>query len=183
MKSYPIGKILAKDETQTATIRHKHIVILLFISSFLALTAFCILTFYMEGRLRPTRPKTAQTETPVHWELERLYYDGDNHYYTIDGWAFIPQEEISSYDCHILLQNSQTKEFVQLPGIQVPRKDLTERFPELFDSAQAMTESGFRSVFDCDKLKGPFEQYTIFIQYRNNGHDILINTQRRLDQF
>ena len=173
-----------KDKIRAITrFQPKYTAILLMTAGFLLLSAFCFLLFLTEGRIRPTGPGTALTETPVRWEVERLYYDENNHYYTIDGWAFIPDEEITSYNCHILLQHSETKEFFQLPSMQVQTENLTERFPEFSDSAQAMENGGFHSVFQRDKLDGDLEQYTIFIQYRNNGHDILIDTQRRLNDF
>lgn len=183
MTKYHPQRKLIKENIRAVASQPKYAVVILLAAGFLLLSAFCYLLFLAEGRICPARPGTAQEETPVCWELERLYYDEKTHYYTVDGWAFIPDEDIFSYNCHILLQDSETEEFLQLPSMQVQTENLSERFPELSGSAQAMENGGFHSVFRRSKLDGALGQYTIFIQYQNNGHDILIDTNRRLDEF
>lgn len=163
--------------------RRQKTVLLLFGTGVLLLLLFCCFLYRMEGRLRPAVPGGTESDSVVYWEVERLYYDEDTHYYTIEGWAFVPAEEIDTYACQILLQNEQTGQLVELPGIMVDRSDLETRMPECEDSFQAMEHCGFRSIFSRDKLPGGLEQYVIYLEYQNNGHDILINTQRRLNQF
>ena len=156
----------------------------LFLSAgMLALLLFCGFLFVSEGRIRTTDPGSAGTGDEVMWEIESLYYDEESHYYTIKGWALSPDEGIETYECHLLLQYTETGAFVQLPGMMTSREDLQERFPELEGSYEAMKSCGFQSVFQRDMLEGELDQYVICIWYQNNGQDILINTKRTLSQF
>lgn len=111
----------------------------------------------------------------VKYCIDSQKYDKNTDFITINGWAFVEGDTIKTYECHVVLKDNTTNEYIKLPTKLVTRQDVTAAFK---DSKAEFNydKSGFEAKLKLDELKNPLENYEVYLDYSNNNANKLVKT-------
>lgn len=131
----------------------------------LFMVGFCLLVFRGYHRVEEITAPANTEDIALVCNIDSVTV-GD--YITISGTAFIPDEKISSYDCRIVLQNVGTRKLYSVK---------TQMTSKVFEGPVADSEKkGFTARVKASEVGVPGTSYTVYLLYRNNGHNIFYNT-------
>lgn len=101
--------------------------------------------------------------------------ENNNNIITIKGWIFKEGSSIDRYNCHVVLRDIDSDEYILVPTKLVSRHDVTEVFNK--DNLDLNYDnSGFEAKINIEKLNKSLENYQICFKYNNNDDNELINT-------
>lgn len=147
----------------------------------ISLIRICLLAAFVASLLATILLKLDFEAFPVV-ETDHMEQPGDSVLYNIDvtgisrgtvyvsGWATMTDEDINTVNCWVLLRDTSTGISRKMKTESVYREGIAEAL----GTEKRIENCGFNGYVDAGKLDG--EEYQVLICYRNNDHNILIET-------
>jgi hypothetical protein len=151
-----------------------------FIVGFVLLIGFCFLLFFSISRVHsyvPDMDRHTDRDVKFHIDEIAIHRSAGVGHLSIQGWSFIPEENLLINNTCILLRNRITGEYLKLPTMVMLRPDITEEFNE--DELEPLfiyNHSGWHSRVFLNQLSGTIEDYEIVILYQGNRNYVVVNT-------
>jgi hypothetical protein len=114
-------------------------------------------------------------------ELFRAHIDvleTEGGFTTIAGWAVYASNLIEEFDSAFVLIDTRDESFLLLETSMVERNDVTVHFEEEY--GLNFDKSGMGTTFSNEHLTAPYSDYKVLILYRNDEHNLLVDTGRVL---
>lgn len=115
-------------------------------------------------------PIQVSSDHPVQWSLAPAQYG--SHHITLTGWALIEGELPVKSDLDVVLQDRLSGEFLEIPTTLMITGELDQIFADDVD----YSHSGFLAKVNRNQLNLEQSTYHVFLDYRNNDHQYLIDT-------
>ncbi|WP_262393151.1 hypothetical protein, partial [Sporolactobacillus inulinus] len=126
------------------------------------------------GNMKRVTIAEAQTRAKLNWKIDQIKMGSSSD---ITGWAFYPGESIKVYGTHVLLKDSESEQFYQIPTKMVIRADLNKQYPSSHD----YSSGGFFARVKMSQLKAPPSHYKLYLSYTTNDRrTIVVKTNLRL---
>ncbi len=94
----------------------------------------------------------------------------------IEGWACIPGEDIGWTDNQYILKRISDGKYFRISSAPVDRQDLKELFNAEYQDEVQYDRAGLRGKVKVARLDLKNQEYELYIEYGNNGRDIMKNT-------
>lgn len=122
------------------------------------------------NRVQPFQPVKISDKHPVQWALEPVQYG--IHHVTLSGWALIVGELPVKNNLIVVLQDSLSGEFLEIPTTMIINDELGLIFTDGVD----YSHSGFLAKVNRNYVNMANSTYHVFLDYRNNDHQYFIDT-------
>lgn len=155
---------------------NKNFITTTFIIFMFCVFAFCVIQIIDYSITHSINITDIDEDNIIEWDIDTVNID--TYYIAIGGWALIPNEELTEYDVNIVLENTETKEAVELPTMLYEREDLNEIYTDGTD----YTNYGFLSRVNKLLIDYEDNSYEIYIKYFNNDHNLFVKTDMILDE-
>ncbi|MFA9375922.1 MAG: hypothetical protein ACERKZ_04120 [Lachnotalea sp.] len=102
----------------------------------------------------------------------------ENGYTIIEGaYAFIPGEEIKTFNTYVVLQDVESKNCFKIPTINKKEEKINEDYISDID----YSNSGFSAYVKSNKLDFKNKKYQVLIWYGNDKHNSYVYTGIYID--
>ena len=153
-----------------SNIKMKNIIIMLVVLV-IGCLAVCGIVYYDVDKINELDVTECKLTDTVEWDIDKVEVSDS---LLISGWALIPGEKITSADYSVVLYDGESDKYLALPTQCDGRTDMNSRFTDGIDYFC----TGFLSRVSLRKLDLNNKEYKIFINYKNNGYNYLIDTNQ-----
>lgn len=122
-----------------------------------------------EGRLSKVRLNSFALSSKVMYYLDSISY-GKGKMIEIQGWAFIPNENIKSYYQKVIIRNKSTKECFAMPT-ELRIRDSVDNH---FKGNKKYLKTGFYSKISKKKIDLANTDYEVYLLYKSNSNNEIV---------
>ena len=151
-------------------IKIKNIIIMLVVLV-IGCFAVCGIVYYDMDKISELDANECKVTDKIEWNIDKVEVSDS---LLISGWALIPGEKITSVDYSVVLYDEEANKYLSLPTQCEGRTDMNSRFTDGIDYFC----TGFLSRVSLRKLDLNEKKYKIFINYKNNDYNYLIDTNQ-----
>lgn len=163
-----------RNDSEKIKISKEKIVYLLWLCVIFLIILACTIAYWKNDHLiRISEDWTYEIPDGMRmWIDEVSFKDG---YFTIEGYAFVHGEDLNIVQNQVVLYDETENLYYTINTSVCNKNDLTAYFNDGF----SYDEGRFFARSSESNLK-PGHDYLIYLLYRCNDHNVLINTERRL---
>ena len=149
--------------------------VLIFCALCLGIILFCLLLYFNESYIHKVEIVNYAPDNILEYCIDSVEMD---EYITVNGWSYVPGENINTYDCNILLQEIGTENIYILPTTMVDRTDVTQSY----DDGYNYNHSGFMARARLGQFNYANKDYEIIIRYFNNENEYYVKTSKTVSK-
>lgn len=157
----------------------KRYILLFLIIGTVCLFIFCFLIYFSINNLKEYKIFDSQISiNEVTNHIGKVEVEGNN--ILIEGWAIVKNSEIRKFETNFIIFEEQTDKFYKVPSTMKLRPDVTQHFTD--DSNVNYDKCGILGILKANKLKFPLDTYKIYILYKNDDYNFIVDTGKFLLQ-
>ena len=139
------------------------------------MAGFCLALYHSLTAVRPVDPADYPGAAPegFRWEAAVSREDGRA---VFTGWACVEGEPFPDVDIRVVLYHAEDDTYILLPTQMVESEAARQA-----TGLPLAQYGGFSARAKASGLEHPVEEYEICIAYRNDGHNALVHTGRRVE--
>ncbi|MDF1520795.1 MAG: hypothetical protein RQ728_08090 [Brevefilum sp.] len=150
----------------------KRFIVKLILLGFVIFLVFAVVQILDYSLTRPVTITNISEEAGVAWQIDMVRVD--RNFTAVTGWAFIVGQAPSDMAIKVVLQNTETKESLELPTTLTVRDDINDQYTDDIDYSKA----GFLSRVNNQFLDLEGTSYDIYIKLISRGQLVFIKTDQ-----